>query len=127
MSSTLIRSSKPKKPETDQSPQSLAGPVVAGEHTEKSFPHQGETPATLVAPDAVKGAVAPRNPLNCSKIPCREQAMSQPGSGSDGVGVAPSIETRLAALQEKLSASGKIKRIKSSTPREYARLPHAND
>lgn len=38
-----------------------------------------------------------------------------------------SIETRIAELKKKFTAAGKIKRIKSSTPREHARLPHKND
>lgn len=90
-------------------------------------PYQGKAPASLLATDAVKCAVAPRNPSNGPKIPCHGPATAMescPAIGAETVGMV-SIESRLAALQSKLAAEGRLKRSKTA-PRE-ARLPHSND
>lgn len=128
------------------------------------FPHQCETPANPAAPEAVKGAVAPRDQFNDPKSPCYGPALwrlpkengrlesaetarcgkSTPGAEKSRMGAHPkanpasaepseqeeaggrtqhlSIATRLAALQEKFSAAGKIKRRQ---PKE-ARLPYSD-
>lgn len=94
----------------------------------RPLPHQCETPASLLATVAVKSAVAPRIPIIGVKIPSQTPALTQRpcvtshpqgNGGAEAVGV-DSISTRLAALQSKLAASGKLRRSKT----REARLPH---
>jgi len=50
------------------------------------FPHQGETPASLLATVAVKSAVAPRDPKIGREIPRHRPAALQ-SDGAETVGV----------------------------------------
>lgn len=112
--------------ETAENPAGQSNVLVAPTGPRHS-PYQGKAPASLLATDAVKCAVAPRNPSNVPKIPCHGPATAMescPAIGAETVGMV-SIESRLAALQSKLAAEGRLKRSKTA-PME-ARLPHAND
>jgi hypothetical protein len=88
-------------------------------------PPQAKIPAHDIALNAVKSAVAPRDPSNGREIPRQRPASAQrcatshpQGSGgAETVGVENSIEDRLAALQAKLKA-----RFQRSL--EHVRLPH---
>ncbi len=59
------------------------------------FPHQGETPASLLATVAVKRVVAPRNPVSDAKIPCYASDTAQIGLGAETVGVVPFSDAAL--------------------------------